>query len=115
MKQYITEAQAKELNEKQKSAMVDYLVPGDYWGNPYESLEDLHKIMSIGRMIEFLDKQERCDWCLDGRASYIELTWKNYCHTTIQWGEELCDALWEAVKQVLIGEPVLKSQRIVKE
>jgi len=115
MKQHITIEQLNELDRKQRRKLelwcfthgyfTRYNVPGEptrfsdtktftsYVIDPME--------LSIGQMIEFLDEQERCDWVLDGRSGYIELHWKDHSHTIIQWDKELCDALWEAVKEVL--------------
>lgn len=97
MKQYITEEQLKELSAKQLDRLEEWTnreiitkkpVPKDFRWN-VSTLD-----MSIGQMIEFLDEHtdlsEIRDWVKTGAK---EITW---CEN-----EELCDALWEAVKEVL--------------
>lgn len=95
MKQHITIQQLKELTEKQCDRLLPWLVKKGY-----------QRELSIGQMIEFIINNERkeCD-------IFIEriIKWRFEGDHGIIWGsergtleyDELCDALWEAVKVVL--------------
>lgn len=65
----------------------------EYWMNA--------PLLSIGQMIEFLDEDWKTDWSiLFGKNIYmVGKQLKDY--PTYKKSEELCDALWEAVKEVL--------------
>ncbi len=100
MKQRITEEQYNELNDKQKytwyKAMLDaghhMIVP-----NYDDGMLMLEGFPSIGEMIEFLDINIIY---LENEAGY----WGVKTTEDLQDIEpvpELCDALWEAVKEVL--------------
>lgn len=91
MKQYITEEQLNELTKKQSEKIHEwYGFPKGVSGHNKE----LSLQLSIGKLIEFLDEHtdlsEIRDWVKTGAK---EITW---CEN-----EELCDDLWEAVKDVL--------------
>lgn len=57
---------------------------------PEDRISELYPLLSIGQMIEFISEND-----LDLLLS----SWNN-----LDWNiEELCDALWEAVKDILIN------------
>jgi len=88
MKQHITVEQLNELNDHQSDMLaIAFLRNID----SYPSKRKLYKIhsydlplMTIGQMIEFLGE----DW--------IDVVWEDKYQA--QW--HICDALWEAVKEV---------------
>ena len=91
MKQHITTKQLNELSEKGKQGLDAYLKK--LWGitNPVYEIEIGHRQLSIGQMIEFLGEEwqrvtRKSGFCPDNEA----LDPKN-----------LCNALWEAVKETL--------------
>jgi hypothetical protein len=108
MKQRITLTQFNRLNKKQKEKIIkwsrtcksfmDEIQEGGYDPN--------YILLNIGEMIEFIIDNERkeCD-------IFIErvIKWRFEGDHGIIWGsergtleyDELCDALWEAVKVVL--------------
>lgn len=101
MKQYITIKQLNELTEKGKNKLLSYLFPGDYWGNIKERLSDIPKILSIGRMIEFLKKH---GWFHIETQHDPVFYWDVVIDHKGYGGamhEDLCDALWETIKQIL--------------
>lgn len=111
MKQHITSDQLNELSDKAKNKLWKMAEPHDYEFNEmganvcnrcgnFQSIPDFPgkclPLLSIGQMIEFL---------VDNNSPMI----KNDMGTigSFEWvagSEELCDDLWEAVKEVLEGE-----------
>ena len=105
MKQYITKKQWSEITEKQqwywlvKFKIVDNIVEQQVFSMKYPN---------IGQMIEFL-KEEKNDDFIDkyfDNQIHIGFDGKpNGCNSKIAIGwddkEELCDALWLAVKNKL--------------
>jgi hypothetical protein len=96
MKQNITTKQLNELSEKGKDKLITWMMNCGYVTVEVNLEEDI-PLLSIGQMIEFLDEQ------------FVELH-----QTSSFWGvrlkknkyvvekpKELCDALWQAVKEVL--------------
>jgi hypothetical protein len=65
--------------------------------------EDMARWINIGKMIELLE----CDDYAGIEYYYIERNGKEICwlytHSDSHEAENLCDALWEAVKEVLQG------------
>jgi hypothetical protein len=98
MKQHITVEQAKEISAEQFYSLFDEIVERKNW------TEYHHKKITIGKMIEILGDE----------IAEMSPTW-NDDNKIIRWAvdvcnanyggwfssEELCDALWEAVKKVL--------------
>jgi len=90
MKQRITVEQLKELTDEQKERLIEwYMSVGDYTRTP---------LLSIGQMIELHEKLNTdlfWPWhsCLftEGAGGRVA---KDY-------DGELCDALWQSVKEVL--------------
>jgi hypothetical protein len=101
MKQHITPDQLNELSEKGKRRLIQ-------WYN-LKKIDDLKNktgdapktpLLSIGQMIEFLEETTKYQLHILRRT----VDWK-IIHGKQQYGKvlggELCDALWEAVKEVL--------------
>jgi hypothetical protein len=115
MKQRITKQQYDELHDDQKTAWA--LSVGEHHNDDMKELETLP---TIGQMIEFLDwhlqfpkmiiDEDRCG-CDHCPARYKLEFYINpkvnpdgMSHGMKQWSavhDELCDALWKAVKVVL--------------
>ena len=89
MKQHLTSKDLKELSEKQRGILSKWVAEynkriGSY--SPLDSILDTNEPeLNIGQMIEFLviDYEFKEQWLLFSRPL------------------ELCDDLWEAVKEVL--------------
>lgn len=110
MKQYITEEQYNELSENQKKTWEKsmrnkgytmekvYGPPGQYW--PFIP-DSILNFPSIGEMLEFLGDHT------NGIYSYPVIEdedGKKYLQSKYINGntlEDLCDWLWEAVKEIL--------------
>jgi len=111
MKQHITKRQLKELSNDEILKLDKFMIDAGYYEendlHPTAQANSKRKVgmnLSIGLMIEFLD---------DNDAFVEEFSEPNntanfdYGGVTIDWfdiGDEdisLCDALWEAVKEVL--------------
>lgn len=106
MKQNITKTQFNELTEKAKIKLRKWWwkdsINESYFGDPDEGLYQL----SIGQMIEFLGNR---NWPFleihQGKKLHEGLEVDNWSVETVNpdeeyQSEELCDALWEAVKEV---------------
>ena len=101
MKQYITIEQVNELSNKGKEKLIQYLFPDDYFGNIMERIADVPNILSIGRMIEFLDEYRRIIELENGTGLVIDREVIIKGKVICWYKKELCDALWEAVREVL--------------
>ena len=102
MKQHITPEQLNELSEKGRKKLWAWCKEKGYLGiiDHSRPLEYYMKPFSIGQMVEFLVDQ------FEGVK--IEWTDSNACIVKVPGvigvggnREGLCDALWEAVKEVL--------------
>lgn len=97
MKQHITRKQFNSLKSEQRAKLRKWIL--EHY--PQTAIE---MNLSIGQMIEFLDENTAGDTYIDkyfdhnvtdklgGSDSVFAVGWD---------GEELCDALWEVVKEVL--------------
>lgn len=118
MKQHITVKQLEELSKREKEKLRKWWVDHIQEGDLYIDLDDVtmpemircceHELeyesemplLSIGQMIEFLDERNDFDEIIKDKDR-----WE--FHTTMKptgkcfLDKELCDALWEAVKEVL--------------
>src|SRR5690348_12102203 len=117
MKQHITVKQLNELsdNSKDKLRKSIKIFPGDfylgnYWDKKTEYIHDNNEtppdksslpIPSIGQMIKFLDEE----YNKNNRFSLsIERTNNGWClWESDNFTGELCDALWEAVKESILA------------
>jgi len=112
MKQHITETQLTELSASQFKKLTKYVTEKNLLPHFTGSQLVLHPAskyladcMNIGQMIEFLDENK------DGFDLKGEDMWYvpriEYQHPSgmlffsMQWDNELCYALWEAVKKEL--------------
>ncbi|MCR4313548.1 MAG: hypothetical protein NUV58_04830 [Candidatus Roizmanbacteria bacterium] len=121
MKQYIEISQLTELSDKGKDRLRkwcenklyfeyrDTSMPSDPVKNPSSIIKEIIPL-SIGQMIEFLDEQNK-GWKFDWRIEFKEFS----AVSLVDYGIEvwypankkmvekynLCDALWEAVKEIL--------------
>lgn len=98
MKQHITKNQLDELNKKGKRRYYKFLrkIKDSPGGMMYHDVIDgqLLPLLSIGQMIEFLG--DDLAFVRFGDPIHLELG------SGLGYGrKELCDALWEAVKEVL--------------
>ena len=108
MKQHITKEQVYELDEKQYYKYLDYfqkmksMVGSLVYFEPVED-DKLLPCMSIGQMIEFLDEQNPLGKGFGTVKGTNGLTmyWVVNQYDKTYKKEELCDALWEAVKEML--------------
>jgi len=90
MKQEITKAQLDELSEKEIVLYDNWLLSKGYINNE----------ITIGQMIQFLDEEQEYQFYIFRRT----IDWKVVVNDN-QYGKvipgELCDFLWEAVRDVL--------------
>lgn len=93
MKQHVTPTQMQEITEEQLYSLFDEIVKRKDWANYH------HKKMTIGKMIEILHKRS-CDIRIEsaGQVWYID---NNIPNANEHGYTELCDVLWQAVKQIL--------------
>lgn len=107
MKQHITVEQLDELTGIEKRKLLKWQQSKEY--DHFHDIDGSSELseMSIGEMIEFLDEHKEGEINLEsgpynhGVDTYKigNYEFKNNC--LIGWDGELCDALWEAVKEVL--------------
>ena len=94
MKQYITLEQLNELSEKGKERLREWANNKSYDDNLILTDDGRYfQQLSIGQIIEFLDENKRI-LVVIGKKKIKGITWKFE-------EEELCDALWKAVKNIL--------------
>ena len=118
MKQYITINQIKELNIIQLNKLVIALDISKYWQGAkmrtlqYEEcvLQEIADTCSIGIMIEVLiDNIPRVDSIEDSLDIECDRTTKTFlveyrtgnCSFKDYEGKELCDVLWDSVKNII--------------
>jgi len=91
MKQHITIEQLNELTLEQRMKLGRWLFP-----HPQVFTHEI-PLLSIGQIIEFLQDheyfEENCDLIGEPLHTVCNLNW--------EFNEELCDALWSAVKETL--------------
>lgn len=112
MKQNITVEQLSELSSKGKATLSDYCnkngifiwkPSGDCAMGKFPCDIDHLPRLFIGEMIEFLDEHKE-GWAImrpykSDPEQRIVLSYLNYLHRNT----ELCDGLWETVKEILNG------------
>ena len=111
MKQHITVDQLNELSEKGKEkyhlyGMKIFNYPGRVQQVVWHDIKKVpYPLLSIGQMIEFLDGVDSCNEVSisnnGGKYSDNNYQWSLYDCSDAYIKQELCDALWEAVKEVL--------------
>ena len=114
MKQNITKEQLEETSVKGKAKLENWMSSRGYW-----TITMFHLGPSIGQMIEFLDEYSNKNWKIDTEHHEDPVNCKDHLGLMeysvrgdddkgrfgfIAENEELCDALWEAVKQILEQE-----------
>ena len=109
MKQHIDQLQLEEITSKAKEKLLEWMNKKEYI--PHGTQMMLHdggyylaQFLTIGQMIEFLFENNCFVFAYDTEGAWLE----RRQGIVIHWGDlkdrELCDALWEAVKDVLRGE-----------
>lgn len=117
MKQHITIEQQNELSDKAHHKLAIWClknIPNGeiHWGQHKGECRggaNLHEyLLSIGQMIEFLDENNtKLDFHRFSKNEWLIQDFTNpipegrIWHDSSWINEELCDALWEAVKKVL--------------
>lgn len=99
MKQHITIEQYNELSDGEKNLLSYWVVdhPNGCCAPHITEIYDGDALLNIGQMIEFLDERyENFDLATGGSGWMVY-----YKKGVYETQEELCDALWEAVKEVL--------------
>jgi hypothetical protein len=109
MKQFVTKDQVKELTPKARKQLVDWWYSKGYQYHPFDAegqeIED--PLMAIGQMIEYLDENGKTE-ISSTEYSHEYYTNKNHSvRVEVDWGDEkeLCDNLWECVKESLEENP----------
>ena len=117
MKQYITPDQLNELSEKGKKRLrkwwkrqdgdlVEWLgyervlhsvsMECEFWPDK----EELLPLLSIGQMIEFLEDKTKSEFHIFRRVIDWKIVYEGLDYGK-KLGEGICDALWEAIKEIL--------------
>lgn len=115
MKQHIDKQQLEQLSSNGRTKLDQWAISKDYieWTNQCNDHEcncayTTDPLLSIGQMIEFLDEQDSCNEINiandGGRYSNEHYQWTVYSCDSDTNKPELCDALWEACKQLLEEE-----------
>lgn len=111
MKKYITYEQFNELKTIEKSTWFDWSLKKGYankikdnWSGGINTVvESEMQMPNIGQMIEFLEEHIKYNGCFYYGTEDLDRAIEGL-NFNIQWKEELCDALWERVKEVLNHE-----------
>jgi len=103
MKQHITKEQFRELTPPEQEKLFRFFFGDSYpVKGGFEVIDINPEYLTIGRMIEFLDAGGVV-YSIEAHGKYWELFWDSAGGDEKIRGE-LCDALWEAVKEVLEKE-----------
>ena len=94
MKQYITLKQLDELSKEQADKLYEWYQKIDSFEN-----SEFPPYLSIGQMIEFLRTDKNNIYTIY-QSDLVKSNVDGKTEKIIKY-EELCDALWEAVKEVL--------------
>lgn len=98
MKQNITPKQVEELSEKANKKLIKWLKKNDYY---YLYATSEGRILSIGQMIEFLIDNRYYIILEQEDLNYKWVLTQNFVEGGYYENKELCDVLWEAVKEIL--------------
>ncbi len=104
MKQHITPNQLNELSDKGKKALSKFVKNKSWdveYSDPTFTVVKL-PLLSIGQMIEYLGEVEKFI-TVDNHYGWVVTQGEDEIVTGMRI-DELCDALWEAVKEVLNGK-----------
>lgn len=100
MKQHITAEQLNELSEKGKKKLRKWSQNLDSSFDLTEDNDNGLPLLSIGQMIEFLQQHHLKTDPMNMTITYSSSLLSWWFKDEKQY-RELCDALWEAVKEVL--------------
>jgi hypothetical protein len=79
-----------------------YLFKGEEREMPFLDFVKALPLLSIGQMIEFLNEKTRENWSIKFHNNLVDLDYPIYKFGPDDYEDSsLCDALWEAVKEVL--------------
>ena len=112
MKKTITIEQLEELSEKGKERLREWIesklsppISGSAYIGPLSSPYQTSYFMTIGQMIEFLEDNTEDGGYIDDYFDHNIIDGKTGYSSNVAIGwhtkKELCDALWEAVKEIL--------------
>ena len=120
MKQHITPKQLNELSERGKDRLLDIFVKKDvklmemifgknkeepdlkYLKETIEHDEENRLLLSVGQMIEFLDEKTSSNWEIRFHKPLYDVNYPDsHISPDFEDFSKLCDALWDAVKEVL--------------
>ena len=113
MKQQTTNEQLNELSDRGRKKIIDWLFKKGYLrfydpGNVNSIPQVLDDYLTIGQMIDFLGEHEKLNisWqqgenIMRELITVVSVTFEA---KKIIEGDTLCDALWEATKEVLKNE-----------
>jgi len=101
MKQNITQEQLDELTTRQRKKLEDWV-----FENITKTVNKFIPLLSIGQMIEFLEDNKEGGWEIYNLPVQISNDKILGLFVVNNYGKyyrrpELCDAIWEAVKEVL--------------
>lgn len=103
MKQHIKEHQLAELSAEQLDEYFCLCVDRDWYSGHEGGMDDLD-LLSIGQMIELLGEELKSISKV-GSMFRIDLSDSIVVLPSMELGHnELCDALWEAVKYILMSK-----------
>lgn len=91
MKQHITEEQYFELSQDDRNKLDDWYVKTYFEEGRFYT--DVFPYLTIGEMIEFLEHNKKSIGCFKRTDEGSIVKYNNR--------KEICDNLWEAVKEVL--------------
>lgn len=102
MKQHITFDEWHSITEKQQLVLAEkFDIGGPEKPEFYVGNRNVYIPLSIGQMIEFLDEYRRIIELENGTGLVIDREVIIKGKVICWYKKELCDALWEAVKEVL--------------
>lgn len=110
MKQYITVKQLKELSEEQVTLLKEHWKPIDTdrvldedgkedWFMFQKGNDRILPLLSIGNMFEILNNYHSCVKVQVDVAGFFSEVKGGRLNCQVE--EELCDALWEAIKYII--------------
>jgi len=110
MKQHISITDWSSLEYEKQIKLCDLLVKDINFTNLFQY--HFVSMITIGKMIEILDNTNQ-DWCVGPESLdtgyrdenndiiFRDCYMVDHCDGEIQFQDELCDALWEAIKVIL--------------
>lgn len=106
MKQHITVEQFMELKDSAKVKLWEWAqAEGRHYLVASEDKQTIYPLLSIGQMIEFLNEHGHKDMVIKRINGDWDYEHDRY-HYFHPYGQELAEALWDAVKNVLEKDDV---------